>query len=346
MSQKTAIKTSLFAAEEREQKLDRKGDLLSTLEKHVNFAALAAEIDRVAPRPSGKQGGRPPYPTELMVRALVLQHLYNLSDEALEYQLLDRLSFQRFCGLRHSRSIPDANTLWVFRERIRAAGGADALFNAVQRQLQQHGFLARGGQIIDATLVEAPRQHFRKAEKETLAKGETPAEWTDAQRRQKDTQASWTRKHGKSQHGYKLSISVDRQYKLIRKRHVSTARQHDTRHFEKVLDPANTSRDVWADKGYEDKAREQRLQQNGWRMHIQRKAKKGKPQSECQKRRNTRIAKPRARVEHVFGAMLAMGGKGIRSIGLARAELGLSIKASVYNLRRLCTLKEGGVVPV
>ncbi len=210
MSQKTAIKISLFAAEEREQKLDRKGDLLSTLEKHVNFAALAAEIDRVAPRPTGKQGGRPPYPTELMVRALVLQHLYKLSDEALEYQLLDRLSFQRFCGLRHSSSIPDANILWVFRERVRAAGGADALFDAVQRQLQQHGFIAHGGQIIDATLVEAPRQHFRKAEEATLDQGETPVEWTDAQRRQKDTEASWTKKHGKSHHGYKLSISADR----------------------------------------------------------------------------------------------------------------------------------------
>jgi IS5 family transposase len=346
MSKKSAIKTSLFAAEEREQKLDRKGDLLSTLEKHVSFAALAAEIDRIAPRPTGKQGDRPPYPTELMVRVLVLQHLYNLSDEALEYQLLDRLSFQRFCGLRHSSSIPDANTLWVFRERVSVAGGADALFDGVQRQLQQHGFIARGGQIVDATLVEAPRQHFRKAEKETLEKGETPAEWTDAQRRQRDIEASWTKKHGKSHHGYKLSISADRKYKLIRKRHVSTAREHDTNHFEGVLDPANTSRDVWADKGYEDRAREQRLRQNGWRLHIQHKAKRGKPQSDCQKRRNTRIAKPRARVEHVFGAMLAMGGKLVRSIGLARAEFGLSIKATVYNLRLLCSLKEGGVAPI
>lgn len=346
MTKKSAIKTSLFAAKEREQKLDRKGDLLSKLEKHVSFSALAAEIDRIAPRPESKQGGRPPYPTELMVRILVVQHLYNLSDEALEYQLLDRLSFQRFCGLRYSSSIPDANTLWVFRERIRVAGGADALFNAVQGQLQQHGFIARGGQIIDATLVETPRQHFSKEEKAILEQDTTPADWTPAQRRQKDLEASWTKKHGKSHHGYKLSISADRHYKLIRKSHVSTAKEHDTHPFEQVLDPANTSRDVWADKGYEDKAREQRLQRKGWRMHIQHKAKRNKPQSECQKRRNTRIARPRARVEHVFGAMSAMGGKLIRSIGLARAVFGLSIKAAVYNLRRLCSLKEGGVVPI
>ena len=346
MNKKSAIKTSLFAAEEREQKLNRKGDLLFTLNQHVNFVALAVEIDHIAPRPSDKRGGRPPYPTELMVRVLVLQHLYNLSDEALEYQLLDRLSFQRFCGLRHSSTIPDANTLWVFRERISAAGGADALFDAVQRQLQQHGFIARGGQIVDATLVEAPKQHFHKEEKALLEQAATPAGWTPAQRRQKDTEASWTKKHGKSYHGYKLNISADRKYKLIRKRHISTAKEHDTNHFEAVLDRANTSRDVWADKGYEDQSREQRLNQGSWRLHIQHKAKKGKPPSDCQKRRNTRIARPRARVEHVFGSICAMGGKAIRSIGLARAVFGLSIKAAVYNLRRLCSLKEGGVVPI
>ena len=343
MNQPSAVKTSLFAAEEREQRLDKKGDLLSVLEKHVNFKNLAVEVDRIAPRSVNPKGGRPPYPTELMVRILILQHLYKLSDEAMEYQLLDRLSFQRFCGLRHSSSIPDEKTLWVFRERVREAGGSDALFDAVQQQLQQHGYIARGGQIIDATLVESPKQHIRKADKDILIQEATPANWTPAQRRQKDTQASWTKKHGKSHHGYKLSISADRKYKLIRKRRVSTAKEHDTRHFEGVLDSSNTSCDVWADKGYEDKEREQRLNGNGWRMNIQRKAKRGKPQSDCQKRRNTRIASPRARVEHVFGAMAALGKKPLRTIGLARAEFGLSMQAAVYNLQRLCTLKEQGI---
>jgi IS5 family transposase len=74
------IKDSLFAAEEREAKLDRLGDVLQLLEKYVDFAALAAEIDRAAPRPSRGRGGRPPFPTELMVRALILQHLHNLSE--------------------------------------------------------------------------------------------------------------------------------------------------------------------------------------------------------------------------------------------------------------------------
>ena len=241
--QRNAVKTSLFAAEEREHKLDRKGDLLAVLSTHVDVAALAVEMDRLAPRPSETRGGRPPYPTEVMVRVLILQQLYGLSDDALEFQLLDRLSLQRFCGLRQSSSIPDARTVWVFRERIREAGGAEALFNAVQVQLQRHGYLARGGQIIDASLVRAPIQHVNKEE------------------------------------------------------HVSTAREHDTKHFEQVLDPLNTSRDVWADKGYQD------------------------------------------------AGLSAMGGKILRTIGLACSEFGLDLKAAVYNLRRLCSLKEGGVVP-
>jgi IS5 family transposase len=104
------IKESLFAAEEREAKLNRLGDVLQAMEKHIDFKALSAEIDRVAPRPSRARGGRPPFPTELMVRALILQHLYNLSDEQMEYQVLDRLSFQRFLGLRRSSQVPDRTT--------------------------------------------------------------------------------------------------------------------------------------------------------------------------------------------------------------------------------------------
>ncbi|EEG07113.1 IS5 family transposase, partial [Pseudogulbenkiania ferrooxidans] len=90
MKQRNAIKNDLFAADHHRQKIDRLGDPLAEIEKHINFAALAAEVDRVAPRPVSPQGGRPPFPTETMVRILVLKRLYNLSDEQMEYQLLDR----------------------------------------------------------------------------------------------------------------------------------------------------------------------------------------------------------------------------------------------------------------
>lgn len=275
----------------------------------------------------------------------MLQQLYSLSDEQLEFQLLDRLSFQRFAGLRHSSQIPDRTTFWTFRERLSAAGASETIFEAANRELDKHGYFARGGQIIDASIVPVPKQRIRKGEKALIEEQAMPIDWSPAKRRQKDIDATWTKKHGKSYFGYKLSANVDNRYKLIRKVKVSTASEHDTLHLEGVLDSSNTSQDLYADKGYVDGERETRLKATGLRMHIQRKAAKGKPLSDCQKGRNTRIAKTRARVEHVFASLEQMGGKGLRCIGLDRAILQLNLKAATYNLRRLCSLKTCGIKP-
>lgn len=124
------IKHSLFADQEREAKLNELGDTLRVLDQRVNFTALAESIDHAAPRPSRQRGGRPPFPTELMVRVLLIQQLFNLSDEQMEFQLLDlldRLSFQRFVGLRTSSQIPDRTTIWTFKERLIKAGASETV---------------------------------------------------------------------------------------------------------------------------------------------------------------------------------------------------------------------------
>lgn len=318
------IKTSLFADQEREAKLNKLGDALRVMEQHVDFVALANEIDEAAPRPSRERGGRPPFPTELMVRVLLIQQMFNLSDEQMEFQLLDRLSFQRFVGLRSSSQIPDRTTIWIFKERLVKAGACDSIFEAVKQQLAKHGYIARGGQMIDASIVQTPKQSLSKEEKALVGEGAMPIEWQPAKRRQKDTDARWTKKHGKSYFGYKVSVNADKRYKLVRKLKVSTASEHDTLHFDQVLDPSNTNRDIVADKGYVDGEREARLNQQGWRVRIQRKGSKDKPISATQEGRNKRIAKTRARVEHVFAGLAEMGGKGLRTIGLARATLQLN----------------------
>lgn len=115
--------------------------------------------------------------------------------------------------------------------------------------------------------------------------------------------ATWTKKHGKSHYGYKLSINADNKDKLIRQIQTGTALTHDSQHFDDVLDPANTRRDVDADRGYPSEAREAWLTEKGWRCQIQRKGQRNKPLSACQQRRNRRIAKTRARAEHVFGSI-------------------------------------------
>jgi IS5 family transposase len=342
MNTRSAIKNDLFAHDHHRQKVDKLGDPLVAIERHIDFRALAAEVDRIAPRPVSLQGGRPPFPTETMVRLVVLKRLYNLSDEQLEYQLLDRMSYKRFCGLSMASNIPDRTTVWTFENRIGEAG-AKALFDGVSAQLLKKGFIARGGQVIDATLVPAPKQHIRSSEKELLDQGAVPADWKPAKRRQKDRDATWTKKHGKSTFGYKLSVNADKKYKIIRKFETGTASLHDSQHFDNVVDTSNTSRDVYADRGYPSEARTAELKAKGFRDRIQRKGKRNKPLSVCQLKRNKRIAKSRARVEHVFAAMAQMGGKLIRTIGQARANFAMTMMATCYNLKRLVYFHKAGI---
>jgi len=339
---RSAIKTDLFALAHHREKIDQLGDPLDDIETHIDFSALAAEIDVVAPRPASTQGGRPPYPTETMVRILVLKRLYNLSDEQMEYQLLDRMSYQRFCGLEDAMNIPDRTTIWTFEQRI-GETGAKALFDGVSTQLLKKGFIARGGQIIDASLIPTPKQRNSRKENKLLKQEAVPSDWKPAKRRQKDSDASWAQKHGKNHYGYKFSINVDKKYKVIRKIETDTASRHDSQHFDNVFDTSNTRKDVYADRGYPSKEREVWLKENGYRNQIQRKGSSSKPLSECQQRRNHRIAKTRARVEHIFGAIEQMGGKAVRTIGQSRANFAVTMMATCYNLKRLVYFQKAGI---
>jgi IS5 family transposase len=336
-------KPSLFAEEERGSRRSRLGDPLVGLSKHVDFGAFGDEIDTALPRPSRAKGGRPPYATVLMTKILILQRLYNLADDALEYQLLDRPSFLQFLGLTESSTIPDAKTIWLFRDRLTQAGLGTKLFDQVQQQLLAHGYLARCGQIIDASLVQAPVQRNKREEAETVKESTMPITWKAHKRAQKDVDAKWTKKHGKNHFGYKLHASIDKRHKLVRKVIITNAAVSDSVVFEELLDPNNTSRDIYADRGYPSAEREATLTEAGWRVQIQRKGSANKPISDTQKQRNRRIATPRARVEHVFGAMRHMGGKLVRCMGIVRATFALHLKTASYNLQRLVYLKERGL---
>lgn len=339
---KGAVKTSLFAHLDREEHINRLGDTLQEIDQLIDFKALSQSLEPLVGRVESPKGGRPAYPTELMLRIVVLKHLYGLSDEQTEYQLLDRLSFQRFTGLRNARNVPDRTTIWLFHERL-GEEGSRTLFDEIKRQISAQGFIARGGQMIDASLVQAPKQRFSKEEKALLEKGEVPQQWRPAKGAQKDIEATWTKKHGKSYFGYKLHVGADARGKFIRTVSVTTASESDTRHMESVLDSANTSKDLYADRGYVDGAREERLIEEGFRPNIQRKAQVNKPLSATQKGRNERIAKTRARIEHVFGAMHWMGAHYIRTIGLPRAKTQLTLKSAVYNIRRLVSVQRVGL---
>ena len=286
--------------------------------------------------------GRKPWDEVLIFKVLVLQALYNLSDDQMEYQLRDRLSFMRFVGLGLEDAVPDAKTLWLYREALARAGAVEPLFDLFDGYLKAKGYLAMGGQIIDATIVAAPRQRNSRDDNAMVKSGKTPEEWEKkpAKNRQKDKDARWTKKHGRSHFGYKNHVCVDRRHKLVRRYAVSSASVHDSQKFEDVLDPGNTASAVWADSAYCSKEIEAKLAERSLKSHIHWRGSRNKPLTARQEAANKTRSTVRARVEHVFGNQhTSMGGKLVRTIGIVRATMKIGMQNLAYNMRRLVVLE-------
>ena len=285
-----------------------------------------------------------------MFKAIILCALYNLSDDQVEYQMRDRLSFVRFLGLTLEDKVPDAKTVWLYREQLSQAGLIDALFEDFDgyprssrgQALKSQGYQAMGGQIIDASIVAVPIQRNRRDDNEQIKRGETPDAWADkpAKRRQKDRDARWTKKHGKSHYGYKNHVTIDRRHKLIRRYRVTDAAVHDSQMIEELLTSDNTASGVWADSAYRSKAIEATVKARGLRSRIHRKGYRNRPLRDWEKAGNQSRSRFRVRVEHVFGAQQNdMGGTLVRSIGLVRARARIGLKNLAYNMRRLIQLQ-------
>ena len=210
---------------------------------------------------------------------LVLQALNNLSDEQVEYQVRDRLSFSRFLGLAIEDSIPDATTLWLFREKLARAGLIEQLFDRFDQHLAAKGYMARGGQIIDASIVLVPTQRNSRDENAELQAGRTPAGWKQkpAKVRQKDRDARWTKKHGRSFFGYKNRVNADAKHKLIRHYAVTDAAVHDSQELDGLLDTGNTCNDVFADSAYRSAEIEAKLRASGYKSRIHRRGRPHPP---------------------------------------------------------------------
>jgi IS5 family transposase len=325
--------------------LDAKKDPLVGIETLVPWESFRGRLEAVWRKPAaaGKsKAGRKPWDAIVMFKAIVLCELYNLSDDQAEYQLRDRLSFVRFLGLGLEDTVPDAKTVWLYREQLAQAGVVERLFDDFDGHLRRQGYLAMGGQIIDASIVPVPKQRNSRDENARIKDGETPEGWAKqpAKRAQKDTDARWTKKHGKSHYGYKNHVNVDRRHKLVRRYQATPASVHDSQVGDDILDPDNTASGVWADSAYRSAEMEAKLAGKGLKSRIHRKGRRGKPLSEREKRGNRNRSKVRARVEHVFGAQSNdMGGTLVRCIGLVRVKARIGLKNLAYNMRRLVQLE-------
>ena len=340
-----------YDLDKRLDAISAKGDPLEVINATVPFESFRPEIEavvRLAPEARKSNAGRKPYDAVLMFKIVVLQTLYNLADEQLEYLIRDRLSFMRFLGLGLEDAVPDATTVWLFREALAKAGLVEKLFDGFGRHLEAKGYIARGGQIVDATIVSAPKQRNTREENEAIKQGKTPEAWEQkpAKNAQKDKDARWTKKHGRSFYGYKNHIGVDRKHKLIRRYAETDASVHDSQKLDDVLDKSNTGSEVWADSAYRSAEIEAKLAAKGYTSRVHRRAARNRPLSAREKAANTTRSRVRARVEHVFGHQhTSMRGKIVRSIGMARAAAKIGMMNLVYNMQRLVQLERVAAAP-
>ena len=188
----------LFDRQRRAAKLVKTKDFLARVNRFVSWEAFGPLLDASLDRSDGSQGGRPPYDCVLMFKVLVLHALYNLSDEELEYQILDRQSFMMFLGLGLQDDVPDARTIWLFRVTLRKAGAVEKLFAHFDTMLSAHGFKASGGQMIDASFVEVPRQRNSRDDNAHIKEtGTAPADWSAKKVAHKDVYTDRSSRVGK-----------------------------------------------------------------------------------------------------------------------------------------------------
>ena len=338
--------------DERYARLSASGDPLEKLDAVVPWEVFRKPLAKALKRSDGAKGGRPPFDTVLMFKILVLQALYNLSDDQAEFVINDRLSFMRFLGLGLGDKVPDAKTIWLFREQLSQGQAIDNLFARFDRHLSKNGYLAKGGQIIDATIIAAPKQRNTDAEKAAIKAGEVPEEWKDrpAKLRQKDRDARWTVKFSKAKasedgkkkqrdiaipaFGYKDHASIDRRHGFIRRFNVTSAAAYDGAQLRNVLDKENTGSKVWADTAYRSKKNEAWLEKNGYVSDIHHKKPKGRPMSEATSRANNRRSKVRSHVEHVFARLKGPMNFFVRTIGIVRARAKIGMANLAYNMQR------------
>lgn len=329
----------LFDEEFRREELKKHKEPLKRLNSVVDWEMFRPVLERALHHEAKGAGGRPAFDEVLMFKILVLQRVYGLSDEQAELQIMDRLSFQEFLGLRLADKVPDEKTIWVFRQELTGKKVAEPLFETFKAHLEAAGLLMKAGVIVDATFVDVPRQRNTREENATIKKGEIPREWQKDENRnqleQKDTDARWTKKNGECHFGYKDHVKVDRGSKLITAYTVTDASVHDSQAVDKLLREEDAGKELHADSAYVGEPIAKVLEAKGMGNAIHEKGYRNHPLTAEQKTRNWEKSKIRVRVEHVFGFMeMSMKGIFVRVIGKERVGTVIGLANLTYNLFR------------
>lgn len=342
MNTKSTSQLSFYDHGRRLSKIEE-FDKLPGINELVPWEMFRGLLNKATRRGSGIEGGRPGFDVVQMFKVLVLQRLYNLSDEALEFRINDSLSFQRFVGIGPQDRVPDAKTIWLFREQLTQGGVVEKLFRRFEEYLISKGFQATGGTIVDATIVKVSKKKLgSKSEYQKIKQGEIPDSWdgNECQRRQLDADARFTVRRGVCLYGYKNHINVDAKYKLIRRAVVTDASIHESLVADKLLSQENRSKAVYGDSAYDTKRVAQAVFNLNLRSEIQKQRRSSVIPEDRYKKYNSKRSPIRKRVEHVFGHQaISMKANIIRSVGMLRAKTTIFLNNLVYNMSRFRYLK-------
>lgn len=315
--------------------LDHLGDPLIRINQKFDWESFRSTIENCYAETDPRKGGRPSYDKIILFKILLLQSYYQLSDDAVEYQINDRFSFMRFLGLGISDKVPDAKTIWLFRETLSKCGVLDKLFVKFGEHIESLGLVINKGKIVDATILEVPRQRNSREENKKIKEGNTPDQWSEPKMRQKDVDASWTVKNNQKYFGYKDHIVIDRGSKLITDFEVTPANITDHEIGEELVEGVYKGEEFYGDRGYPSQTMTDKMHLHGIKDRIMKKGARYVRLSEEEITRNTTISKVRCKIEHVFGFMKRRNLKfQIRSRGLRRATANVTLMNLVYNMTR------------
>jgi transposase, IS5 family len=331
------------------EKLTKLGDPLVLVSAHIDFTLFRDSILEFTGRtPDTKKPGkgRPSYDVVTMMKIIFLQRLYNLSDDQVEFQVTDRLSFRRFLGIPLSDAVPDCKTVWAFREQLNKEGEdrSKVLFELFLTKLNEDGLLAKEGKMMDATFVSVPIQRNTREENKEIKEGNIPENFKENKNKlaQKDTDAGWTKKNNVSYFGYKNHIKAETKRKFITGYIVTDASPHDSTQACELLTEEDRGQDFYADSAYQTPEIKTRLEDLEMTERIIEKGHRNHPLTAGQKQTNRKSSKTRCRVEHIFGFMANNMNDGtfIRTVGKARATVIIGLNNLVYNICRYVQLKK------
>jgi transposase, IS5 family len=326
-----------FDQDIRLTKLSELGDPLEKLNAHIDFEIFRDLLETKLSKIAKGKGGRKPYDYVLMFKILILQRYYNVSDDQIEYQINDRMSFMRFLNLTIADDIPDSKTVWNFREQLIDLNLIDELFQLFLKELELLNLIINEGKIIDASFIEVPKQRNSRAENTEIKSGNTPESFEENSNKksQKDLDARWTKKNNVSYYGYKNHVKVDAKSKLIVKYEVTDASVHDSQVLENLLDEKDADEDFSGDSAYSGENQRNIISQKEMNDKTCKKGYRNNPLTEQEIATNREKSRIRSRVEHVFGFMEgSMNGMNLYAIGIKRVEGLVGLMNLTYNMFR------------